>query len=103
MHARGQVAKQLVGIRMESDALPIAGAKIFDDQQQRDRRRHQQHGLAGPLQRRDLPRLRQAAPFRPRHDAEHSGRGGPPHRHGHPRSLRSRLKLDILTWRMPSE
>ena len=32
MYARQQVAKQLVGIRMESDALPIAGAKIFDDQ-----------------------------------------------------------------------
>ena len=32
MHARQQVARQLVGIRMESDALPIAGAKIFDDQ-----------------------------------------------------------------------
>src|SRR5262249_34854605 len=30
MHARGQLAKQLVGIRMESDALPIAGAKIYD-------------------------------------------------------------------------
>jgi aminomethyltransferase len=32
MYARQQVAKQLVGIRMASDALPIAGAKIFDDQ-----------------------------------------------------------------------
>ena len=31
MYARQQVAKQLVGIRMESDALPIAGTKIFDD------------------------------------------------------------------------
>ena len=31
MHARQQVAKQLVGIRMESDALPIAGTKILDD------------------------------------------------------------------------
>ena len=30
MHARQQVAKKLVGIRMESDALPIAGTKIFD-------------------------------------------------------------------------
>ncbi|HEV8605596.1 MAG TPA: glycine cleavage T C-terminal barrel domain-containing protein [Tepidisphaeraceae bacterium] len=33
MHARGQVAKKLVGIRMESDTLPIAGAKIYDEQQ----------------------------------------------------------------------
>jgi aminomethyltransferase len=33
MHARGQVAKQLVGLKMENDALPLAGTKIFDDQQ----------------------------------------------------------------------
>ena len=33
MHARGQVARKLVGIRMEGDALPLAGAKIYDDQQ----------------------------------------------------------------------
>lgn len=33
MHARGQVARQLVGLKMESDALPIAGAKVFDEQQ----------------------------------------------------------------------
>jgi folate-binding protein YgfZ len=33
MHARGQVARRLVGIRMESDALPLAGTKIYDDQQ----------------------------------------------------------------------
>jgi folate-binding protein YgfZ len=32
MHARGQVAKQIVGIKMESDALPIAGAQVTDDQ-----------------------------------------------------------------------
>jgi aminomethyltransferase len=32
MHARQQVAKKLVGIRMESDALPVAGAKILDPQ-----------------------------------------------------------------------
>ena len=31
MHARQQVAKQLVGIRMDGDALPVAGNKIFDD------------------------------------------------------------------------
>lgn len=33
MHARGQLARQLVGLRMESDALPIAGAKIYDEAQ----------------------------------------------------------------------
>jgi len=33
MHARNVVAKQLVGLRMEDDALPIAGAAIYDDQQ----------------------------------------------------------------------
>ncbi|HEV8293434.1 MAG TPA: glycine cleavage T C-terminal barrel domain-containing protein [Tepidisphaeraceae bacterium] len=33
MHARGQVARKLVGIRMENDALPLAGVKIYDDQQ----------------------------------------------------------------------
>ena len=32
MHARGQVARQIVGIRMKDDALPIAGAAILDDQ-----------------------------------------------------------------------
>jgi aminomethyltransferase len=31
MHARQQVARQLVGIRMDGDALPLAGAKIYDD------------------------------------------------------------------------
>lgn len=31
MHARQQVAKQLVGLRMESDALPMAGVKVYDD------------------------------------------------------------------------
>jgi folate-binding protein YgfZ len=31
MHARQQVARQIVGLKMESDALPIAGAQIFDD------------------------------------------------------------------------
>jgi folate-binding protein YgfZ len=32
MVARNQVARQLVGIRMADDALPIAGAQIYDDQ-----------------------------------------------------------------------
>jgi folate-binding protein YgfZ len=32
MHARGQLARQMVGIRMESDALPIAGAPVLDEQ-----------------------------------------------------------------------
>jgi folate-binding protein YgfZ len=31
MHARQQVAKQLVGIRMTSEALPIAGAQVLDE------------------------------------------------------------------------
>ncbi|HMB94752.1 MAG TPA: glycine cleavage T C-terminal barrel domain-containing protein, partial [Tepidisphaeraceae bacterium] len=31
MHARSQVARQIVGIRMESDALPIAGSEVFDE------------------------------------------------------------------------
>jgi len=30
MHARGQVAKQVVGFRMQTDALPIAGAQVMD-------------------------------------------------------------------------
>lgn len=30
MHARNQVARQLVGIRMEDDALPLAGTQILD-------------------------------------------------------------------------
>jgi folate-binding protein YgfZ len=33
MHARGQLARRIVGIRMKNDALPIAGAPIVDDQQ----------------------------------------------------------------------
>ena len=32
MQSRGQLARQLVGIRMESDALPVAGVKIEDEQ-----------------------------------------------------------------------
>ena len=32
MHARKQIAKQLVGIRMTDEALPIAGAQILDEQ-----------------------------------------------------------------------
>jgi folate-binding protein YgfZ len=31
MYARGQVARQLVGLRMDGDALPVAGTKITDD------------------------------------------------------------------------
>lgn len=31
MHARGVLARKLVGIRMDGDALPIAGVKILDD------------------------------------------------------------------------
>jgi len=31
MHARQQLARQIVGIRLEVDALPIAGEPIFDD------------------------------------------------------------------------
>ena len=31
MHARQQVAKQLVGLRVHADALPVAGAHLFDE------------------------------------------------------------------------
>ena len=31
MYARQQLARQLVGLRMENDALPMSGTKIFDD------------------------------------------------------------------------
>lgn len=31
MHARGQWARQIVGIKMAGDALPFAGAAIYDD------------------------------------------------------------------------
>ena len=33
MHARNAFARQLVGIRMTDDALPIAGAAIYDDKE----------------------------------------------------------------------
>jgi folate-binding protein YgfZ len=33
MHARGQVARKIVGIKMRDDALPIAGAAIVDKDQ----------------------------------------------------------------------
>jgi folate-binding protein YgfZ len=33
MYARQQVAKQLVGLRIAEDALPMAGATLFDDKQ----------------------------------------------------------------------
>jgi folate-binding protein YgfZ len=32
MHARGQVARQIVGIKMQEDALPLAGAPMIDEQ-----------------------------------------------------------------------
>lgn len=32
MHARGQVAKKLVGLRIDGGELPLAGVKIFDSQ-----------------------------------------------------------------------
>jgi aminomethyltransferase len=32
MYARGQVAKQIVGLRLDDDNLPIAGAPVLDDQ-----------------------------------------------------------------------
>jgi aminomethyltransferase len=31
MHARKQVARQLVGLRLDDDNLPVAGAQVFDD------------------------------------------------------------------------
>jgi len=31
MHARGQVARQIVGLKLDTDDLPIAGAKVFDE------------------------------------------------------------------------
>lgn len=33
MHARQQVARKLVGVRLESDALPFAGETIYDEKQ----------------------------------------------------------------------
>lgn len=33
MHARQQVARQLVGLRLDDDSLPMAGAPLFDDAQ----------------------------------------------------------------------
>jgi len=33
MHARQQVARQIVGIRMDDDALPLAGAEVFEESQ----------------------------------------------------------------------
>ena len=33
MHARQQVARQLVGLRLADDSLPMAGAPLFDEQQ----------------------------------------------------------------------
>jgi aminomethyltransferase len=32
MHAREQVARKIVGVKMEDDALPIAAAPIYDSQ-----------------------------------------------------------------------
>jgi aminomethyltransferase len=31
MHARQQVARKIAGVRVDSGALPLAGAKFFDD------------------------------------------------------------------------
>ncbi|HTW95027.1 MAG TPA: glycine cleavage T C-terminal barrel domain-containing protein, partial [Tepidisphaeraceae bacterium] len=32
MHARGQLARQIVGFRVDGDFLPLAGTGIFDEQ-----------------------------------------------------------------------
>jgi aminomethyltransferase len=32
MYARGQVARQIVGLRLTDDSLPIAGAPVLDEQ-----------------------------------------------------------------------
>lgn len=32
MHARQQVARKIVGLKLDTDALPVAGAKVFDEQ-----------------------------------------------------------------------
>lgn len=32
MHARGQVPRQIVGLRVNEDALPVAGTLLYDDQ-----------------------------------------------------------------------
>ncbi len=31
MYARGQVAKQIVGLRLDDDSLPMAGSQVYDD------------------------------------------------------------------------
>ncbi len=31
MHARGALARQIVGLKMDTDALPLAGTKVFDE------------------------------------------------------------------------
>jgi glycine cleavage system aminomethyltransferase T len=33
MHARSQVARKLVGLKIENDALPFAGEVVYDEQQ----------------------------------------------------------------------
>jgi folate-binding protein YgfZ len=33
MYARKQVARQIAGLRLENDALPIAGSRVYDNQQ----------------------------------------------------------------------
>jgi glycine cleavage system aminomethyltransferase T len=35
MHARQQIPRQVVGIKMELDALPVAGASVFDGEMNR--------------------------------------------------------------------
>ena len=56
-HARPRAGRAARSSACASKATPcpLAGAKILRRQGQRDRRRHQQHDLAGPLQRRDRP------------------------------------------------
>ena len=55
MHARGQLARRIVGIKMREDALPIAGDADSRRSAKPNRRNHQQHDLTDFIQRIDLP------------------------------------------------
>ena len=55
MHARGQVARQIVGIKMQEDALPVAGRADHGRSAEPGRRHHQQHHIPNPFQRGDRP------------------------------------------------
>ena len=75
MHARQQVARKLVGLRMADDALPVAGSPVQDDAGNIVGGDYEQHCFACSVERRPGVSAGEEALLRDRHGVERPGRG----------------------------